>query len=465
MHHFQYFIVILVFFSFKSLAQQGNYKFNNFGNTSILLSGNVTGSVTDIGLTYYNPSRLTEVENTSFEFNAKAYQLSSVKVSNVFVEDSNLSNSNFDGIPSMAGGTFKLFGTRFGFAVISKIRVDNNLSYNSDQLRDEITDIFPSAESYRLTTNLRTKAKDDWFGLTWAKKLNQKLSLGVSIFGSMFSQRGGSNVNQTLQFIDNRVAFYQNTLGFYQKSYGLFVKVGANYHFTKFDFGLNVNLPYLEVYDEGRFTYNKVISGISESIDQFYNYDLKNLSARRKEPLGVSLGTGIPIGKGKLHLNVDYIKGLDSYDRIIIPSIQDVSTELTPVNFKEKRKNVFNFGAGIEIYINEKFKSFLSFTTDYNAYISNANIFDLASTDSRDVNIGEDFIHYSLGVDLDLKFASLVLGTTYTKSSSQFVNPINLIGSGIVSDTNTLAKIEITRWQFVVGVEVPFFDGNSTTTQ
>ena len=84
-------LIMISFLGMFSYAQQGKYKFNNFGNRSILLSGNVTGSVTDIGLTYYNPSRLTEVENTGFAFNARAYQLSSLKLSNVFVKsDSDL---------------------------------------------------------------------------------------------------------------------------------------------------------------------------------------------------------------------------------------------------------------------------------------------------------------------------------------------------------------------------------------
>ncbi len=452
-------VFILSIISFKTYAQQGNYKFNNFGNRSILLSGNVTGSVTDIGLTYYNPSRLTEVENTGFAFNAKAYQLSSLKVSNVFVEDSNINSTNFDGVPTMAGGTFSVFGTRFGYSFISKSRVDNNIGYNSDILRDQILDIFPNAEAYRVTTNLRTKVKDDWFGLTWAAKLNPKLSLGISLFGSRYVYSGGSNINHTIQSTDNNVAFYQNTVGFSQKSYGMFFKIGANYKFTKFDLGLNINLPYVEIYNEGRFNYNKVISGVGDEFDQFYNYNYQKLIAKRREPLGASLGAGIPFRNGILHLNIDYVSGLSKYNRIIIPSIDNGNDELTPVNFKEERKDVVNFGAGLEFLINERFKSYISFTTDYNAFLSNANIFDLSTNDSREVNIGEDFIHYSFGIDLKLNFASVVFGTTYTNSSTQFVNPIDLIQSGVVYDNDALAKIDYSRWQFVVGLEFPILDG------
>ena len=155
-----------------SYAQQGNYKFNNFGNRSILLSGNVTGSVTDLGLVYYNPSRLTEIENTGFAFNIRAYQLSSLKLSNLLGEESQLSSTNFDGIPSMAGGTFDLFNNRFAYSFISKTRIDNALGYDSDVLSDDILEIYPYAESYKVSVLLKTNVKDDWFGLTWAKKIN-----------------------------------------------------------------------------------------------------------------------------------------------------------------------------------------------------------------------------------------------------------------------------------------------------
>ena len=441
-----------------SYAQQGNYKFNNFGNTSILLSGNVTGSVTDIGLTYYNPSRLAEIENTGFAFNARAYSLTSVKVSNLFVDESNLSSTNFSGVPSMAGGTFSLFGTRFGYSFISKNKSDNNLSYNSAILTDEILDVFPNAAAYRVGTNVKTKVKDDWFGLTWAKKIKDDFSLGISLFGSKYDYGGGSNINHTIQSEDNNVAFYQNTISFSQKSYGLFFKIGANYKFDKIDIGLNVNVPYIEVKNEGRFNYNKVIAGAGDEFDALYNYNYTSLTARRKEPLGVSIGSGIPIGKGKLHLNVDYVSGLGIYDRVVIPGIDIGNGEITSVLFKEERRNVVNFGAGVEIFITDRFKSYASFTTDYNAFISNANIFDLSTEGSREVNIGENFIHYSMGVDLKLNFASVIFGTTYTSSSSEFVNPVDLNQDGINNNESSLVKIDYNRWQFVVGLEIPILE-------
>ena len=79
-----YLTLFLFLLCFKTFSQEGNYKFDNYGNSSMLLSGNVTGSVKDIAVTYYNPARLTVLESTMFAFNAQTYQTSSYKLSNLF---------------------------------------------------------------------------------------------------------------------------------------------------------------------------------------------------------------------------------------------------------------------------------------------------------------------------------------------------------------------------------------------
>ena len=465
MHHFQYFIVLLVFFSLKSFAQQGNYKFNNFGNSSILLSGNVTGSVEDLGVVYYNPSRLTLLENTGFAFNAKAFQINSTKISNIAGEESKVSNTDFDGIPAMAGGTFNLFNQRFAYSFISKSRLDANVNYSSNEPQDKVLEAFPDLQVYKSNINLLTKIKDEWIGLTWAKKMNDNISLGVSMFGSIYQYQGQTHLRYTLQSTNDNVSSLQYNTGFSQDSYGLLFKIGGNYKFQKFDLGMNINLPYLEIYKDAGFDYNYVISGFNDGINKFYDYELKQLNSKRKEPLGISLGAGVPFGKSKLHLNIDYVSGLSKYHRIEIPDLNLGKEEPTTILFDERRYTVFNFGAGADLYINEKFKAFLGVSSDFSAFGSNANIFDLSSDETKDINVGEDFFHWSLGIDWKLNWVSFVLGTTYTSGSSSFKNPLNIGDDGIDFDDTVTSKIKFTRWQFVVGVEVPFLDGNSTKPQ
>ncbi len=81
-------------------AQEGNYKFENFGNQSVLLSGNVTGSVADLGLVFHNPARLGLIENPSFTIGGKAYEWSKFYFDDVLQTENSLSSNQFGGIPA-----------------------------------------------------------------------------------------------------------------------------------------------------------------------------------------------------------------------------------------------------------------------------------------------------------------------------------------------------------------------------
>jgi hypothetical protein len=457
---YRLFFILIFIYVVPVFGQQGNYKFNHFGNKSILLSGNVTGSVEDIALAYYNPSRLTEVEDTRFAFNARAYQFSSLKLTNILGDDSAQNNNNFDGVPSMAGGTFNLFGTRFAFSFLSRTRSNIGVNYSSDLLMNDILDFFQGTEEYRARFSFNTTIKDSWYGLTWASKVTDKLSVGISGFGSLYRYSAYSNVDFTIKAEPGNIAFYQNGISSKQKSYGLIFKIGANYKFSNLDLGININLPYLEVYQDGKFNYNKTIAGIDNDNDLFIDYNLNKLNSKRKEPFGVSVGMGIPWKKSKFHLNADYVSGLQTYKRIDVPDIDFGNGVPSEVLFGETRKNIINFGIGAEIYISEKFKSFGGFTTDFNSLESNSTIYEQVSIGNSEVNLGADFVHGSAGIDWELKWGNIILGATFTSGSSEFLSPLNVEETNNEAFDNDIIKVDYSRWQFIVGLEFPFLDNS-----
>jgi len=453
--------VILIFASICSWGQQANYKFNNFGNRSILLSGNVTGSVSDIGLVYYNPARLTKLENTGFSFNAKAYQINKINLTSVFDEERQLENISFGGVPSMAGGTFTLFGERFGYSFLARRRGNLKLNTSTRQISDRITELFPDAEAYNLNASITDSVKEDWYGLTWAKEISENFSLGISAFASSYNNEGSRSVSHTIQFNPDAVGYFLKRTGFTQKSYGLNIKVGASYKLKNIDLGLNINVPYLEVYEDGGYNYNEVVSGVGTEFDVFYDYIFDELNTRRKEPFGLSIGAGIPIKKSKIHLNIDYVAGVSSYNRIAIPSIDIGADTPTPVDFNEERKTVFNFGIGGEIYINEKFKSYFGFSTDFNAFKDNSTAFDLSIEDAGNTVIGADFYHLSGGIDWEMSWASIILGFTYASGSSDFKNPFNLNTSDTNFNNTQESTLSNQRYQVIIGLEIPLIDNIS----
>jgi len=438
-------------------AQQGNYKFNNYGNRSILLAGNVTGSVSDLALAYYNPSFLAISDNVGISLNAKAYQLENFKLKDILNENTTLSSSKFNNVSTMAGGIFNLFNTRFAYSYLTKSNYNIDLNYDSNYVDEDILALFPDTESHNANIGIKSSVREDWSGLTWAYIITDRFSVGISAFGSVYNYKGTSNLSHTIVSSSNSVSYYESATRFTQKSYGLYLKVGSNYQFEKFSIGLNINLPYMEFYNDGSFDYTEVIAGVSPEFDKFIDNDFEDLKAKKKEPIGVSVGAGIPFNKNKIHINIDYVSGISKYDRLIIPDLDTGDGQLTTVNFDEERRPVINFGIGFELYIEDNLSGYGGFSTDFSALTNSANIFDISAEENKEVNIGEDFYHFSLGADWKLKWASLIMGITFTNSSKDFLSPYRLNADGIDIQNDIKAQLKYSRWQFVIGLDIPLF--------
>jgi len=451
-----YYLVLLLILFPVVVIGQGYYNKENFGNRSLLLSGNVTGSVEDLGLVYYNPARLALVEKPAFTINAKVYQFSSVNLKNVFGRDDKLGDSNFNEVPSLVAGTFKIDKWKnhhFAYAFISKQRSSTNINVvkeiDSEDLVGDLEDLD------RLTTTLHffNKETDEWFGVTWGTKLKDNLSIGVSAFASIYNYKSNSEFKYvTLDKIQN-VDLYNNEILVRQNSYGMFWKVGLAWKLKKFDIGLNIDLPYLEVYKGGSFRFEEFLSGTENDIFKFYNF--RGIKSKRKEPLGISFGAGFPIGKNKIHMKADWHGKLKEYDRLIIPSVDDFSEGFT---FREERRSIVNFGIGMEFYLNDKLNMYGSVSTDFSPLRANANIFDLIGDNEDDVNFDANYYHFGIGVDLKMKKVHLIMGTTFTTGSDKFKQSIISPDPEIkIPENDDLSQITLTRWRFIVGLEIPIF--------
>jgi len=449
-----FFQFLLIFFPIV-LVGQGYYNQENFGNRSILLSGNVTGSVEDLGLTYYNPARLALVEKPVFTINAKAYQYSSIKLKNVFGANEKLDDSNFNEVPSLVAGTFnveKWKDQHFAYAFISKLRTGTNINAIQILESEDFEDIGLGLERFKAELNLDTRERDEWFGVSWSTKIKDNLSIGVSAFVSIYNFKNSFDLNYAALDDVGSVSFYQNQIKIGQSSYGMFWKVGLAWKLKKYDLGLNIDLPYLEVYKTGRFRFQEFLSGTEEDVFKFY--DFRDIKSTRKEPLAISFGAGFPVGKHKIHFKVDWHGKLAEYNRLVIPPPDDLSQVF---EFKEKRRSVINFGIGGEYYLSDKWSLYASLSTDFSPLRENANIFDLIGDNENDVNFDANYYHLGLGGDLKMKKVHLILGITYSTGTDKFDQPIDFPFSNANSSDTTPAEIVNSRWQFIVGLEIPIF--------
>ena len=458
----QIIIIILLVSNIFSITAQRNYKFENFGNRSILLNGNVTGSVDDLGATYYNPARLALVEDPVFSINARIYELSSVKLNNITIDGKNLSTSKFNGLPGMVAGSFKLKKLKdhqFAYSFFSRNRSDLSLSYNSQIVDDDIFNENPFINKYLNTTQIKNELRENWYGLSWAKKVSSKFSIGASIFFSTYKYSNGYSQSLNTISESSQVSNYNNSKFIEQKSYGLFTKIGAAWVLEKFELGVNVDLPYLEITGNGKFKYEEFLSGFGSSTGKFTFNDFDDLDATRKYPLGISIGSGIPYKKNKLHLNLSWNANVNAYEKIKIPPLNsETETDLPKFTNNEELNSILNFGFGAEVYLNEKISAFGSFSSDFSPYkeIISTQKSSLSSEDT--VNFNTDYFHYGTGVNVASKWANFVAGTIYSRGNSNALKT-NLppIESGSSDDQYSSAKIN--RWRFVLGVEVLFLKG------
>ena len=443
--------------SSQTHCQEGNYRYESFGNQSLLLNGNVTGSAEDLGLTYYNPARLAFIEEPAIVLAGKAYQLINYDLEDVLGSEIDLSESNFNGVPSIFSGTFKLKklpNHQFAYSFISRYRSNIELSYNSGVeeglVIGNLTEISQSFTEIQFKNRLR----DEWYGVSWAHKLNDKLSVGASLFGSIYELNGRGDILISGESDTGEVVSYVSRPSFKQKTYGMIVKLGAAYQLDRLSLGLNITTPFISFKNKADVDSEEFLSGISPEEDYFRVIDLNDLDSKRRTATSIAFGAGYPIGKSKLHMSVDWTAGISSYDRIELPEIPD-DIRLDQTTFTEELKSVFNFGAGADIFISPSIRLLASFSSDYSATVTSPDLFDVVNQSDENVNLFGDFWHFGFGPDLTFKWGKITLGTTYSRSSVKLDDAPDIPDDGEPEPISITSAVGFERWRFIIGLEIP----------
>ncbi|MFZ9004462.1 MAG: hypothetical protein ACO20F_10260 [Robiginitalea sp.] len=449
--------LLLLSFSGALSGQEGNYKFENFGNQSVLLNGNVTGSVRDLGLVYYNPARLGLIDNPSFTIGGKAYEWSKYYFEDILQTEKNLSSNQFGGLPATIAGTFDLKflpGHKFAYSILSRRRSDIRTKYDSGLTPDPDFEKLPDATESYSEVDFRDRLRDEWFGVSWAYPISETLSVGVSLFGSIYEKNGSGEILINARRESGRVVTYNNRLDFTQKTYGVQIKIGAAWLVSDLEMGVNLSLPFISVKNRSSFSYLESLGGFSPEDDFIVSYAYGELPGKRRTAAGISYGVGIPWKAHKFHLNLDWNAPVGSYDRIEFPeeSLEDLGAN----PFQEEFKSVVNLGVGGEFYVSPSLNIIGSFSTDFSASQASINLFDFINKSPQEINLLNDIWHIALGIDLHRDWGSIIVGTSYARSGRNIgqaeVIPEN---EDVFPPRNISTQINYERWRFIVGLEIP----------
>jgi hypothetical protein len=316
----------------------------------------------------------------------------------------------------------------------------------------------PSSEDfqyYNAQVSLRNNLKDEWIGLTWATKVSDNISVGLSGFWSIYEFDGKSELLYAALDANNRSVSYFNDVSYNQKTYGLFFKAGASWISEDVSVGLNVHLPYINLWDKASFEYDEVLAGLDPEDDLFTFISYDDLSNSRKTALGISLGSGIKIGKSEVHLNLEWYQSINKYRRIALPNSDGDVLEAFDINFNEELRSVVNFGVGGEVYVSPTITGFASFSSDFSAFKSSANLFDIINPYDDEINELTDYWHVALGLDLKFKWGDIILGSSYSGAGTRFAQPIAIPVGDLNGNGDQVSYLKLRRTRYIIGIEIP----------
>ncbi len=451
-------------------GQTGHYWTQQYGTRSMLLGGSVIGGVEDLGAVYYNPARLGFVENPAFLLSADVYQWQQIKFDDAVGENQNLSKSEFDGVPSLAAGTFGikfLPNHKFAYAILSRNRSNLNFGYN-EELDGDVFPEWEGQELFEADVKLGSSIKDTWWGVSWSHALNDKISLGSSFFISNLKNERTAALNLTAwSFQYNTLATYDFSRSFGYESYGLLAKFGAAFALENWNLGITLTTPRLNIYTNTDYNYQNYFAGIPgvTALDDLYaNSYQTDMDLKLKTPFSLGGGATWLIGSSKLHFSAEYFGGIDQYELFSAESHEVQSNPDSVVNFSliDENKPVVNMGLGAEWYISQHVSAYLSFNTDFSSVPANAVSFLKNESVISNSNLKNNNYHVAGGVVLNFKGADITIGLSRTGTKQSLPRPVSLPSESNntddIFDPNESAQFKWRRYILVFSFSVPFLE-------
>lgn len=181
------------------VAQDRNYWNTQVGTRSALMGGAVVGGVRDTSATYYNPGALGFITNSSLSVSANAYQYDRFRSDNGVGQGEALTSDEIRVYPLLVSGAHVIDdGEVLGYSVITRNNFGTKMSARHDVTGDILTNpSAPGLEEFIGQYTLESSLSEYWGALSYAHRLNECTSAGISNFLALRSQ----NFNQAIQLL------------------------------------------------------------------------------------------------------------------------------------------------------------------------------------------------------------------------------------------------------------------------
>jgi hypothetical protein len=368
------------------------------GDIEPMMANTGTAGLHSTGSVYYNPAALTQLERNSFSLKGTAYTLFSFKADPIAIIDNQklvYESTGFQSIPTTLVLVKKFNSWRAALSVIIP------MSYNYEGLSrwDVGNPVYAELEVLQ-----NYKERMMLIGLSAARKLNDKWSIGISAFGQSYSYLSYINLELTSrndsQFLVNDVTREK------YNPFNLLLIAGLHRASEKWNMGLRISAPNLYLFGKGEYQYSSYSKTSPTEPAIINEFNLEKQEIRFKTPLDVRFGIAYRASnKFQLTSDISYTWNI-KYDPFVTPDYENI------LDFKGS----FRVSTGIEFVVKDSVFAYLgtSFTP-------------LRSGTSFDV-FEQDFYTGTAGVRFNSKNIKTVLGFHYT------------LGTGKRELTTTLAS-------------------------
>jgi hypothetical protein len=470
-------MMLLLLLSGGLFSQSHTYWTRSFNEESSLLAGAVVGGGAGPSAIYYNPASISEINasSSSFSLHASLFSFEFIDIKNALGNGIDLSSSKVTIEPRFLS---YMIQPKNNPAWSFELAFLNNENHHQDLTTsvEENIDVLsgqPGNERYFVLFNYSNHYRDDWFGFGGSWKVNNKLSLGGSMFVTVRQTK--YRYSMDIEAFPNRdsldpewgVDFYSAS---FQSSdvlkfndYRLLWKGGILYRHKGVSVGLSITTPSVGgIYSDGKEVSKKQKqSNISlpetgEPLPDYIIVDYKekkDVAVNAKSPLSIAAGITyrLPGESHVIYSSVEYFSEIDPHrlaqanesKNVVTGSVLQVIENNEWLTFVSGAKPILNAALGYQWDMKENLVMMAGFRTDfnyrkdikYNPFVENKKV--------RGLDL--DLYHFTTGLSWKIKGQDLITGFQYTlgreKNQEQFAN----LSDPVEFNTVELAPLQGTR--------------------
>ena len=460
-------ILLICMVTSSLYAQDSHYWTQQFGTRSALLGGAVLGGAEDNTMIYYNPGALGLLDESSISINANAYRVENIKVENALGNEEDFQSGQLGSVPLLAGGMIRTGSEKWkvGYAFIAPVDFKFKGVARVDGTYDLVEDSeSPGLEETVGEASLNNKTSELIVAMGIGHRINENWSVGLSNLFTVRSLNYQSSLS-TYIFLNQGEApligtnILQNA-DYYNVRYA--AKLGVVYQKDKWDVGLTLTTPSLNLFGQGSVASNIAIRNLKviddNRISGVASARQAELKTKFKSPFSVALGTNYSFGRSHLGVAVQYFASTDIYD-VMEPAPGsfvrpiDLAPQLQSDEFlslQAAAESVFNIAVGYEYEVSESLSILGGLRTDMSYYNEDLNeVVGIKPTISS-----WDIYHFTGGVTFNRKNSSLSLGLLLsggTNDSYEQTGSFDPENPDLVAGSTTITKATYSSFGLLLG--------------